>query len=72
MKKLSDLSNVDNLSVKDLFQIRGGASAAEPGCTSKNCTQIACNSVSCTSASCTTLSCNTRSCSTKSVAVIDL
>lgn len=55
MKKLSDLSNVDNLSVNNLFQIRGGACVAiPPTCSTKTCTNLTgvCTSQQCTSQQC--------------------
>lgn len=71
MATISDFSNIKKLQIRELFQIRGGSSAPEPGCTSSHCNQSACSSYGCTSSncksnSCTTLSCNLLSCRSSS------
>ena len=73
MKKLSELADIDKLSLKKLFAIKGGvmgmmasdsyASTRFP-CTLQTCTTNGCVSNNCSTSSCQNFSCNSSSCIT--------
>ena len=53
--------NTDNLSIAELFEIKGGAAVAS-NCPSLACKSSACSSNGCVSSACETLACNTKAC----------
>jgi bacteriocin-like protein len=60
MKKLSEITNFKGLSIKELFQIKGGAVAADSGiCNVTVCQSSVCR-IKSSNTSCTTGQCVTR------------
>jgi len=64
MKSLKEL-NLDKMSIRELFQIKGGVSSKQ-SCITLSCTTLSCTSKSCSSGSCSTKSCKSNSCRTSS------
>jgi len=76
MKKLSEITNFNDLSIKELFLIKGGATVLGPGCSTSMCNQNACSSKACdtgacTSNTCSTLACGVSACNIKSTVKTD-
>lgn len=63
MKKLTDLTSIEKLSVKELFSIKGGV-MLPPGCQQQACTSHACDTKACTQWACYVLTCDSYACST--------
>lgn len=70
MKKLSDLMKTDVLTVKELFDIKGGADEKAAGCTSWNCKHSACKSGACNSNTCSSQACISGACKTKATLAV--
>lgn len=62
MKKLADLINIERLSIKELFSIKGGVMLPPPGCDSFNCGERACLNTACQTAACTVNACHLYAC----------
>ena len=56
--------NTDNLSIAELFEIKGGAINNPYACDSKACTTNACESVACASVACQSMACQSNTCTT--------
>lgn len=64
--KLNELKPIGNISIKELFIIRGGCMQAEPKCIQYACTSIGCSSNECTSNACVNNSCTSQACESAS------
>lgn len=62
MSKLSELQQFENLTVDELFVIKGGCGSKGPNCETKACTTHACDSSSCSSGTCMSLACGSTAC----------
>ncbi|MDR2835940.1 MAG: hypothetical protein LBV69_07090 [Bacteroidales bacterium] len=63
MKKIQEIVNFENLSLNDLFEIRGGLTQnSQSICTSSGCKSGACTSKSCENAACTVKACKSKAC----------
>lgn len=63
MKKLSDLTSIKKLSIKELFKVKGGVTV-KPKCDQYACTIYACLNYACLTYTCDTHACQQNSCLT--------
>ena len=70
MKKLSELVDINKLSLKELFSIKGGVMVMRAcdtyACTNYACSTVACSSLACTANTCSSSACRSSSCTSNS------